>query len=61
MSDHNWTIIFDGERFVPLPLVKASVRLKPMKRTHAEDLAVKFNADAVTADVARRFGREEVA
>ncbi len=58
MNRPDWTVIFDGTEFVPLPLVKASLRLKPMRREHAEDLDTKLNADVVTANVARRFGPE---
>jgi hypothetical protein len=36
-------------------------RTKLMTRRHAEQLLEKLNADEVTADVAARFGREDVA
>ena len=48
MTEPRWTVIFDGTEFVPLPLVQASVWLKAMKREHAEQLAIKLNADSVT-------------
>lgn len=57
----DWTVIWDGEAFVALPLVQASLRLKAMRRKHAEAVAEKLNADEITADVAERFGPGEVA
>lgn len=58
MNRPDWTVIWTGDAFEALPLVQASLRLKPMKREHAERLAEKFNADEVTADVAEAFGTE---
>jgi len=46
----------DRESFEALPLVQASLRLKPMKKQHAERLAEKMNADTATADVVEAFG-----
>ena len=56
----DWTVIWTGVRFEALPLVQASLRLKAMKREHAERLAEKMNSDVVTADVVEKFGPGEV-
>lgn len=61
MTKPGWTVIWTGETFEALPLVQASLRLKAMKKEHALRLAEKLNCDAVTVDVAERFGREDVA
>lgn len=57
---NDWTVIWNGSEFEPLPLIKAAIRLRPMKEKHAINLATKLNADIVTADVARAFGGEEI-
>jgi hypothetical protein len=56
----DWTVIWNGGTFEALPLVQASIRLKAMRRKHAEQLAEKLNADAVTLDVAEKFWPGEV-
>lgn len=56
MTKPDWTVIWTGSAFEALPLVQASLRLKPMKREHAERLAEKFNADPVEAHVLAAFG-----
>lgn len=56
MNRPDWTVIWTGEAFEALPLVKASLKLKAMKREHAERRAEKFNADEATADVVAAFG-----
>jgi len=57
----DWTVIWTGVRFEALPLVQASLRLKPLRREHAERLAEKFNADEATADVVEAFGPGDTA
>jgi hypothetical protein len=56
----DWTVILTDDGFEALPLVKASLRLKPLRKEHAIRLAEKLNADEITADVAERFGPGEV-
>lgn len=56
MTRPGWTVIWTGEAFEALPLVKASLKLKAMKKEHAIRLAEKFNADEATAEVATAFG-----
>ena len=56
-----WTVILTDNGFEPLPLVQASLRLKPLRKEHAIRLAEKLNADEITIDVAERFGPGEVA
>lgn len=60
MRKPDWTVIWDGGAFVPLPLAEAARRLRPRHKHHAESLAEKLNCDAVTIDVAERFGPGEV-
>ena len=60
MNRPDRTVIWNGDAFEALPLVQASIRLKAMRRKHAESLAEKLNADAVTLDVAEKFGPGEV-
>ena len=57
----SWTVILTDAGFEALPLVKASLRLKAMRKEHAICLAEKLNADEITVDVAERFGPWEVA
>ena len=56
----NWTVILTDDGFEALPLVKASLRLRPLRKEHAVRLAEKLNADEITIDVAQRFGPGEV-
>ena len=60
MNRPTWTVILTDDGFEALPLVKASLRLKPLRREHAIRLAEKLNADEITIDVAQRFGPGEV-
>ena len=60
MTRPNWTVILTDDGFEALPLVKASLRLKPLRKEHAIRLAEKLNADEITVDVAERFGPGEV-
>ena len=57
----SWTVILTDAGFEALPLVKASLRLRPLRKEHALRLAEKLNADEITADVAERFGPGEMA
>lgn len=54
MTRPSWTVILTDAGFEAL-------RLKAMRKEHAERLAEKLNADEITADVAERFGPGEVA
>ncbi len=56
MTRPDWTVIWTGDAFEALPMVQASLRLKPMKREHAERIAEKLNCDVATADVVEAFG-----
>ncbi len=59
MSDrHDWTVVWNGAEFEPMPLVRASLRMEPMTEAKAIKLAKLVNKDIVTAAVARRFGGE---
>lgn len=57
----SWAVILTDAGFEALPLVKASLRRRPLRKEHAERLAEKLNADQITVDVAERFGPGEVA
>ena len=59
MNRPTWTVILTDDGFEALPLVQASLRLKPLRKEHAIRLAEKLNADEITVDVAERFGPGE--
>lgn len=56
----SWTVVLTDSGFAAIPLGDVEKRVKRMHKQHAIDLAAKMNSDAITADVARRFGAEVV-
>jgi hypothetical protein len=57
MRRPSWTVVLTAaEGFVAVPIASMTTRIRPMHKQHAIEVAVKLNADELTADLIRQFG-----